>query len=279
MKKAIVTLIIGEEYARVFKAWFLPGWKAYAQRYGLDVLVIDKPIDGSDRALQRSPAWQKCILHRDSHVSRYDQIAWIDADIRINPQSPNIFELSPVDKISAVDAYATPTREDHDIVLSKMYQKWDQEKIQYIKNLTPQEYHGLYGLKSNFDQVVQTGVIVYSPHLHQNIFEKAYGYEEKAGSYWNYEMRPLSYEILNSGLAHWLPARFNMVWSLYNQLYYPFLNIENTPVTRKLKKIFPRLFNYSLYAKCLEAAFENAYLLHFAGGSLDYRYIPYRYRC
>jgi hypothetical protein len=102
-----------------------------------------------------------------------------------------------------------------------------------------------------------------------------YGYEEKGGSEWHYEMRPLSYEVLNAGMVHWLDARFNLLWLDLVFLYYPFL--LNPPrarafLQRGLSKA-QRLAGESPVAKtrtaCITAAFLNSYFLHFGGSELN----------
>ena len=181
-KQAIVTLVIGDYYQVAFKKFFYQEWKSYCDKYGLDLIVIDYPIDQSILASQRSPAWQKCILHRLDLVKTYSQIAWIDADIRINNSAPNIFEYCPIDLVSAVDSYSTPTREDHDQLLRRLYKRWDENNISYVDNSTPQLYHALFGLDCDFDKVVQTGVMVFTPEISFEVFEKVYNNYHDKGS-------------------------------------------------------------------------------------------------
>jgi len=269
VKTAIVTLAIGDKYGRMFRKWFLPGWKQYAARHGIDILVIDEPIDTSTRAQQRSPAWQKCILHRHPKTRQYNQIAWIDADVRINPMAPNIFDSCPVGKVSAVDDYASPSRAEHDSLLAGLYAKWDSSGIEYIRNLTPQEYHGRFGLMCSHDHVVQTGVMVFAPDISESLFEKVYNnYEDRGHASWNYEMRPLSYEILESGLVNWINPRFNSMWLAYEQLYYPFLR-KYAHLELQIMRLIS-LGRVNLKRECVANAFDNSFFLHFAGGSADY---------
>jgi len=276
MKKAIVTLAVGIKYQQMFKEWYYPDWKAYANKNGFDLFVIDQMIDVTERATKRSPAWQKCILHRNPDVCKYDQIAWVDADIRININSPNIFDTSPIDKISAVDAWSIPSREEHDLLLSRLYAKWDVQGVKYIRNLTPQEYHGVYGLKCEQDHVVNTGVMVFTPEISKDLLENVYNnYEERGDSPWNYEMRPLSYEILQSGLVNWLNPRFNMAWPWIVELHYPFLNTPRfKKFNKKVMKFLPFIKDMDPRPDCVKAIFANSYFLHFAGGSSDYSLIP-----
>ena len=273
-KQAIVTLVLGQQFQEMFNKWIRPGWEQYCSRYDLDLIVIDRPLDDSSRAQARSPAWQKCIIHRFPAVARYQQVAWVDADIRINPNSPNIFANVPAEFVGAVDAYAIPTREDYIMLLKRIYKQCEEKGWPYISNLTPQEYHGNFGLEAPFDGVVQSGVMVFSPQRHGEIFQKTYdGYEDKGDASWNYEMRPLSYEILKSGAIQWISPKFNMAWSYYELMLYPFLG--STP--SRLQKLVDRIEGNSalkLRSKCVATVFQNNYFLHFAGGSLDYKLLP-----
>jgi hypothetical protein len=273
-KNAIVTLVIGRRYAEMFKEWCLPGWQGYCSRHGLDLIIIEQAIDDSLRAKNRSIAWQKCLIHKLPEVAKYKQIAWVDSDVRIRPNSPNIFAEVPIEKIGAVDGYATPTKEDHDMALKRMYRLWDKEGVPYVNNLTPKEYHAQFGLDAPYDGVVQTGVIVFSPQQHGVIFQNTYDcYEDKGESFWNFEMRPLSYEILKSGAFHWLSPKFNMIWPLYERIFYPFNKIAPSRWQRVTARICgdPKVMMKGEYLEC---AFLNNYFLHFAGEDRSYMLIP-----
>src|SRR5262249_32888508 len=60
--KALVSMIGGERYQRCWHGVVQPTWTAYADRHGLDIVLIRFPIDRSARAAQRSIAWQKCLV-------------------------------------------------------------------------------------------------------------------------------------------------------------------------------------------------------------------------
>ena len=120
MKKALITLAIGDRYLATFKKYCRESWHKYANQHNLDVVVIDSPIDDSPRAQSRSPAWQKCLVLSHPNVKSYDQVAWVDSDILINPTSPNVFKDVPLEMIGAVDLYATPNVEDYRFWLEQL---------------------------------------------------------------------------------------------------------------------------------------------------------------
>jgi len=274
MKKALVSLVLGTRYTELFNSWFRPGWERYCARHEIDLIVIDQSLDRTERAQRRSPSWQKCLIHHHPAVASYDQVAWVDADIRIRPDAPDLFSEVPSDRIGAVDAWTIPTQEDQTAALDARYRRMDQAGVSYVSNRTPQEFHGNFGLDAPFDAVVQAGMIVFSPRLHGAILQTTYDrYEEKGAAMWNYEMRPLSYEIQKAGPVHWLSPKFNMTWPHYSQIYYPFLD---EPVPRPLR-LLRRLLGRDaqpIRRKCVESAFRNNYFLHFSNGSPDYRLLP-----
>jgi hypothetical protein len=241
----------------------------------LDIIVIDKPLDNSPRAQSRSPAWQKCLVLGHPDVAEYDQVAWVDSDIIVNPESPSLFRNVPLDLVGAVDEYASPTREDYGVALQRAYRHWFQIGVAYVENTTPTDFHRRFGLEGDFEAVVQTGVLVVSPGQHRAVLERVYyDYEDKKGL--NYEMRPLSYEILVNGLAHWINPKFNALWVYVRQLMYPFLRAPNRAsrrIQRAIYSHFPGLAKGSLWGKCATTAFLNNYFLHFAGAPDEMKFV------
>jgi hypothetical protein len=267
-RRAIVTLVAGDKFSIAFRRHFYPRWRLYADRHGHDLVVVSRILDISPRGVARSPAWQKLLVHTTPEASGYDRLAWVDADVMIRPEAPDIFAAVPRGKIGAVDDFATPTKTDHDLVMEQLYRRWDREGIKYTSNRTTSEYYANYGIECSFDSVVQTGVMVYDPALHGPLFEMVYrSYEEGIDCSLNHEMRPLSYELLKADAVHWLDPKFNMQWSYYRELNYPFLDE---------KDLFPlpafvgdRLRAY-VRARCVAAAYRSNYFLHFDGRSRDY---------
>ena len=200
MKRALVTLAVGERYLRMFDRYCRDLWEAYADRHRMDLVVLSRALDDSPRARSRSASWQKCLVLSAPEITSYEQVVWTDADVLINPESPDVAQDVPVDRIGAVDEYATPTREDYEILLRRKYAQWSASGIPYVSNLTPTEYHAQFGLKGHFESVVQAGALVMSPRFHRELFEHIYHhYKNEGRAEWNFEMRPLSYEILTNG--------------------------------------------------------------------------------
>jgi hypothetical protein len=223
MKKAIVTIAIGERYSQMFHLVCQNNWMEYCDRFSYDLILISDSLDKSERAKLRSVAWQKLLILSQEWASEYDRIVWVDVDVIMNSNyAYDICDGVPVEKIGAVDSYSIPTREIHRIALSRLYDGWKSSCMPFIENLSPGQYYTNRGINGgHLDNVVQTGVMVCSPIHHREIFEKVYyGYEDKNGAEWNYEMPSLSFELLQNNLVHWISPRFNFCVSDVEAAFY-----------------------------------------------------------
>src|SRR5208283_740199 len=233
----------------------------------MDLVIISRELDNSPRARSRNPSWQKCLVLSAPEIASYEQVVWVDADVLINPASPDIGRDVPVERVGAVDEFSTPSREDYDLLLRRKYAEWSRTGEPYVSNLTPTEYHTRFGLEGHFEAVVQAGVMVTSPRFHRDLFEHVYHhYEDKGTPEWNFEMRPLSYEILTHRLEQWISPKFNMPWASVRALHYPFVGQPGL-FAKALRKA--GLGQGSrLSRKCATTAFLNNYFLHFSGGEV-----------
>ncbi|MBF0316680.1 MAG: hypothetical protein HQL04_00770 [Nitrospirae bacterium] len=249
--KAIITMTIGRQYQDWWNELCKPNWQVYGQRHGYDIICIDSALDNSERAGKRSPAWQKCLILSEGFSSQYERVVWVDADIVINAlEAPSITDTVPYDKVGAINVWTSPTAQWFKTALQR-YMKATPNSHTFSTN--PDEYYEKYGLPTGFRDVVQTGVLVLSA-THREILERTYyQYEEKGGPEWNYEMRPLSYELLKAGVVNWIDNRFNMSWPIYKNLFYPFLISQTSDV------------NNTLLRHCVRTTLSNGYFLHFPG--------------
>jgi hypothetical protein len=269
--KAIVTLVVGARYEQRFKHYCYPNWSNYAARHGLDLVVFDHPIDNSVRARARSISWQKCLAVIHPKVQKYDQVVWIDSDIVINDKrAPSIFEFFKLEEIGAVKDFDYPTKEAFRAALERLYDGWDKAGIRYTRNLTPEEFYMRFGLPPLPD-VVHCGVIGLSPSAHASVFQTTYDkYEDKGGAQLNYEMRPLSYEILTNIPVKWLDHRFNLATSYDLSINYPHLADQSPTFVDRLKgKLGLTTAQQRRIRPALLEMLERAFFLHFAGCQRD----------
>jgi hypothetical protein len=276
--KAIVTLAIGKRYKKNWERLCRSNWQRYAEKHGYDLICIDQPLDLSERAQNRSPAWQKCLVLSQEFSGQYEQIAWVDSDILINYSiAPCIFKETPVEKVGAVADWASPLPQLFLQTMQRRNEYFDYVGIDFVDDPAPEYYYKNYGLPA-VHEIVHTGVMIFSPQHHRELLEQVYyGYEDKGSAEWNYEARPLSWELIKADCVHWIDHRFNLIWIEYLCLHYPFLLKKKAPkplrqFQEKLQRASGDLdlpVRPSLRKRCADAAFLNSFFLHFAGCGQD----------
>jgi hypothetical protein len=256
--KAIVTLVIGDRYRCQWEELCRRNWAQYADKHGYDLLCLDKPLDSSARAAARSPAWQKCLILSTNFAKSYEQIVWVDSDILINKNlAPSIASCVPIEKVGGVNLWAAPGAAEFQRALFRLNQIWRSPEMQP----RAADFYTSWGLPNGFDEVITTSVLVLSPRHHKELLEHVYyDYEDRGDPAWNYEMRPLSYEIIKSGAVTMLDCRFSTSWSVQMALHYPFLLTRESSAYsgKEYCEEWERLLRC-----CVNIAFHNSYLLHF----------------
>ena len=145
--KAIVTLAIGKRYKKNWERLCRSNWQQYVEKHGYDLICIDQPLDQSERAQKRSPAWQKCLVLSQEFSGQYEQIAWVDSDILINYNiAPCIFKEIPVDKVGAVADWASPLPELFVQTMQRRNEYFDYVGIDFVDDPAPEYYYKNYGL-------------------------------------------------------------------------------------------------------------------------------------
>ena len=86
MKKLVVTIAIGETYQRLAQLTH-PYMRKYAEKIGAEFLSID--TDGG----HSMPHYRKLDL--GELLNEYDRIIYVDTDILIRPDAPDLFEIVP----------------------------------------------------------------------------------------------------------------------------------------------------------------------------------------
>jgi ADP-heptose:LPS heptosyltransferase len=90
-KKAIVTIVSGEKYENIWKRTE-PFFIGYAEKCDAELIVLQ-----GTHAQVPSPHWIKFSVY-ELLKKEFDRIAFIDADIIIRDDSPNIFDIVPEDQ-------------------------------------------------------------------------------------------------------------------------------------------------------------------------------------
>jgi hypothetical protein len=176
MKTAVCTLVIGDEYERLFRDYVWKGWENYCGRHNYRLHVFRKPFL---QLAGKSFAWQKLFVLDQPEVRDFDRILWLDADILVKPGAPPV--EAPQGKIGYVLEAGNPQ--------------------------TTGDWYAQFQLP-NADEVVQTGVLFLEPG-HSQILKRAVNYPETQ----LYEMPALSWCLSESKAGYHLDPRFNAVIS------------------------------------------------------------------
>lgn len=252
MRVALTSLCLGDAFRTMWTTRFRAGWEAYTKRHGYDLRVFDEPLDRSDAAAARSPAWQKCLVLEA--LADYDRVIWVDADIAIHPRAPAIVDGVPAEKVGAVVS-GDLLHDDMKAVFL--------ERVRRGVKVTPgggaaawaddqRVFYRRVGLEPTSSDIVQTGVLVLSPAHHRDMLQRVYRAKLKK-IVRSHEQLPLSAEILDGGRLHRLDSRFNLVFAERAIVHYPYL-FE--------KKQHPQYAELARLAVATE--FRNSFFLHFA---------------
>ena len=90
-KRLVLTIAIGDEYQKMGQLTH-PTIKAYAEKTSADFLCIGEQLISQGR-----PQWEKFQIF--DLLDEYDRILYVDTDLVIRHDCPDLFEMVPSDKI------------------------------------------------------------------------------------------------------------------------------------------------------------------------------------
>lgn len=105
---ALVTLTIGPAYERLARLTY-PFFHAYAARHGLAFVPIGQPV------IAGKPHFQKLACF--DLLARYERIMFVDTDVLISPDAPNLFDIVPEGRFGAYNVSRHTAFHDKAIVL------------------------------------------------------------------------------------------------------------------------------------------------------------------
>jgi len=266
-RNAIVCLALGNAYAEAFARRSYPRAKAYCEAIGADLIVFTSPLDVTERAQARSPAWQKLLVFTQPEVIKYENVCFIDSDILINPASPNIFDAAA----DTVGLVRPPTPQANP--LNRLIAQAQQDRIHaFIHSLGCKLYRTAYepfGIEDDHPHDFNTGVLLAQPKRHGLFFmDVYYGYEDAGSAVYNYEQWPLVHELIAQNAFHEIDPLFNVILNDMLVYHHGYLMDTGAP---------PGTFD-ALIARIVEFYLSSAYFVHFAGlahlwATVD---VPYR---
>lgn len=110
MKKAIVTVCIGEEFLELSKLTH-PTLKSYADKINADFIVLD--------TCKTTPHWEKFRIN--DLLNKYDRIIYLDTDLIVRDDCPDLFDIVPYNQIGAFNEAKFVQREYSLIETARAY--------------------------------------------------------------------------------------------------------------------------------------------------------------
>jgi hypothetical protein len=159
-RNLIITVAVGEEYGELIKLTG-PHLEAYAERCNVDYIVID------GEKTQEYPWLEKMRVH--PFVLKYNRTAFVDADVFVTKDAPNIFDEVPEDCVGAFCDWEQSliNAEKHG---PQWVDKWKYERLDVARNvLTPKDNSRYIELSDN-KTLINSGVIICSK-AHADVWE------------------------------------------------------------------------------------------------------------
>lgn len=124
MKLAVVTICVGKLYEEI-AAITHPTIKAYADRVGADFVVM------RDFGRHKFPGYQKLEIGPLLYTKRYDRVLYVDTDILIRDDAPNLFDLVPAEQVGLLNEGKYVDRRQAKFNLNPHYAAWWTSDVYY----------------------------------------------------------------------------------------------------------------------------------------------------
>lgn len=258
-RNLISTIAIGEEYYNSWEKCALPTWIEYCKINRLGLVVFDQDLISSDKKEWKKATWQKMLIGETMIKEGVDadNICYLDSDILINRNAPNIFEHYDSTTIGL-----TSIRKNLPFPLDEV-----QRRLAFLRHIcydesypldsalfmSLEQLYGFHSLPVQADEACM-GLIVFNVANHTQLMRSWFDkYDRNVQSVTNGgDQTHINYEIQNWGKVSWLDYRFQAIWPYEMAWKYPFLYDYGRQ-------------DENLIRKCIEAALYQNHFLHFAG--------------
>ena len=219
MKCAIFTFVIGEQYQQMYDAIFRHSVETYCKKYDIDLKLITEPIEPCKE--KQNLCCQKLLVVNQEWAQEYDAIAWLESDILISPNAPNIFDEVKDDKILYArqmsyndPRYQTTWRDTLKIDTGSGENFFKSIGIDYTVKL---------------ESLVNEGMTIFQPKHHGKYLEKMYRDHEFGGNQPTQKGRDGTflatreiwwwYQTFLDGKAKFIDSRWNAEWCYYRRIH------------------------------------------------------------
>lgn len=255
MKRVICLLVVGRKHELIYEKQ-KSQFAAYAQKTGAEIKFITSPPDPS---YKRSLLTQKMLI--PEMVLEYDIALYLDLDIYINKNAPDIFSVLENEKSFA--AVIDPRESD------------EFKKTWTVEGETIRTYFESRSFSFNESLIgsINGGVFVFRPKKVVDLFKSYYwsNHNTKNPDY-SHEEAPIAYLTQTKGIFQQIDIRFN------TQIIY---KIRGTEAGRKILNTRPLLPSFlwkrylrknklevyptRAYREYCKKILEDVWILHFAG--------------
>ncbi len=258
-KNYLVTIAIGKKCFEDWGKYAKPLWLKYCKRHSLGLIVIIRDLISKNDPFWKKATWQKMLI--GSHLSdsglNINNICYLDTDILINPNSPNVFKNHENEKISLVSqVFNLPydldfIRRKISFNRNKFYSK--RYKLDSSLFMSIKQIYRHHNLKPQKDFACAGFIMFNNGKFAQKMKKWFFKYKKNIKTLSGGGDEPIfNYEMFNTGQIKILEYKFQALW-LYEIAYK-----------------FPFLYEYvnkknDIIRKCIETSLEDNYFLHFAG--------------
>lgn len=253
MKRVICLLVIGQKHKNFYNE-NKKSFEAYAKKTKATLKIFDSCLDTTNL---RSIQVQKLLI--PSAVLDFDIALFLDLDIIINKNCPDIFNELPQNKSFAA---VIDNRSSEEFV-----------KTWSIKNETVKDYFKArnFEYNENLSGSINGGVFLFKPQEVAILFKEYYfsNHNVNTPELGSYEEAPMAYLTQINKIFHALDPKYN------TQVIYKIKGTKEGKNLMKNQDLIPEFIRKKInkniipsmeYTNFIDRLLENCWILHFAGG-------------
>lgn len=256
MKKALVTLAVGESYEEM-ESIGGPFRRAYAERHGWDYLVLSEPPDDLEQ-LGRRRAFFNQKLRLPQMLLNYELAVYVDCDTVFNAGAECLSSYTSLLPAGGFCACQTLPHWKRD----KLFPHWGADYYTGMLASLPDSAakHELELLVKEKERYINGGLLLFRPAEVAETWDKLAELDLSLTG----EQKLNLFET-QQGRVGLLPAEWHVVWYYHKVEYYPFLLKQGTSMlARAWNKALELALLSSLEQTLATLCIKNNKMVHFA---------------
>ncbi len=93
-RRALVTVVVGDEYRRFYDAHIRAGHERYARQLGCPLVVLGRRLSSGSAVDHPHASWEKVKILEEPELAGFERLCWIDADVVVIGEPPDPFALA-----------------------------------------------------------------------------------------------------------------------------------------------------------------------------------------